>query len=65
MTSAVCLCCGSEYGPDDDCPNVDDGEHDVEHATSVARYLRDRGCEHPRPLDVKTAIAALDAMSRG
>lgn len=31
----------------------------------VARYLAERGCEHPRPLDVKTAIAALDAMSRG
>jgi hypothetical protein len=63
-TRVVCLCCAREYDADGECTNVD-VEHGVERATEVARYLRDRGCEHPRPLDVKTAIAALDAMSRG
>lgn len=60
---ALCLCCGARYGPDDDCPNLDRLPHSAERAADVARYLLDRGCEHARPLDVRLALYALDALS--
>lgn len=65
MSDITCLCCGTQYDRLNDCPNVEDGGHTLARAQAVARYLLDRGCEHPRPLDVKTATAALDAISRG
>jgi hypothetical protein len=61
----LCLCCGSYYGPVEDCPNWALETHSAAQAARVARYLLERGCEHPRPLDVRTAVAALEAFARG
>lgn len=63
-TKIVCLCCAAEYPVEGDCPNTETLPHSVELAIKVASYLRERGCEHPRPLDVRSALAALDAEGR-
>ena len=61
MKLVVCLCCGSAYASDDDCPNVDDGKHSGERALAVARHLSAIGVQHPTTQDVLDALAALDS----
>jgi hypothetical protein len=62
---ALCLCCGSEFnGYAEDCPNVQQKPHSATLARDVANYLVAHGCEHPRPLDVRMAVQALDAKGR-
>jgi hypothetical protein len=56
----LCLCCGERYG-EDDCPNIDDGEHSAEFAYAVATLLQRQGIEHPEPEDVRRAVALLKA----
>lgn len=63
--SVVCLCCASEYTIEaEQCPRFEQVPHSLERALEVARYLGQRGCEHPRPLDVRHALAALEALNR-
>lgn len=63
-TRVVCLCCGARYDEDQDCPRFDARTHTYSRAAKVARFLRDSGCSQPRPLDVRDALAALDAQGR-
>lgn len=60
----LCLCCGARYSFDADCPRVETLPHSIELATAVARYLSGSGCHHPRALDVRDALIALDAQGR-
>lgn len=64
LTKIVCLCCAAEYPEEGECPNMETLPHSVELAAKVVMYLRDHGCEFPRPLDVREALAALDAQGR-
>ena len=59
MNTVLCLCCGERYSFEEDCPNVEDGEHDAARAVTVARYLRDAGLNNPAPEDVRDALAAV------
>jgi len=63
-TYVLCLCCGARYGLDEDCPRLDQLPHSAELAVRVARYLSESGCHHPRALDVRDALIALDAQGR-
>jgi len=59
MKTVLCLCCGERYLFEENCPNVEDGEHDAARAVAVARYLRDTGLNDPTPEDVRDARAAV------
>lgn len=65
MDNVLCMNCGTTYDPRGDCPQLGLTPHSAERAGRIARYLLDRGCREPRPLDVKDAAAALDAIARG
>jgi hypothetical protein len=60
----LCLCCGARYDESSDCPRLEKMPHSAELAARVARYLVGSGCHHPRALDVRDALIALDAQGR-
>ena len=63
MNRVLCLCCATTYDAGGDCPRVDELPHSPDLAVEVVRYLQQRGCEYPRPLDVRYALGALAALS--
>lgn len=60
MIRILCLCCGSYYDSDSDCPNRYRELHTLKLSIDVANYLREHAIDEPRPADVKRALAALD-----
>ena len=64
MTRVLCLCCGTRYDVDGDCPHLHERPHSTALARLVAFHLLAQGIEHPKPRDVHAAREALDAEAR-
>lgn len=59
----MCLCCGSSYNEDYDCPNLDRRPHSVELALRVAELLQERGMP-PTGNNVRAALAEIQKRAR-
>lgn len=67
MSSATrisCLCCGTRYDLDDNCPKLDELPHSLALARLVALHLLGHGIDTPTPRDVREAREAIDAEAR-
>lgn len=58
----LCLCCGSYYGSDTNCPNRGSSPHSFELSFKVAKHLHEQGIDLPLPADVRRALDELDKL---
>jgi len=59
MTRTICLCCGSYYDADENCPQIPFKPHSLQIAVEVSRLLLEAGIEHPDKQDVTEALREL------
>jgi len=59
MARTICLCCGSYYDTDGDCPQVRYRPHSIQIAVEVTRHLLEAGIEHPDKHDIEETLREL------
>ena len=55
----LCLCCGTTYAPEGDCPFLETVEHSPELAQHIVAVLMERGVNDPTGDDVRAVRALL------
>lgn len=58
----TCLCCGTLYPVDGDCPNLETAPHSLELARSVAAELLEYGATTPSVRQVRRALEQIGAV---
>ena len=59
VTRTLCLCCGSYYDLDEDCPEVEFRPHSIQLSLEVSRRLLTAGIAHPDQHDVREVLREL------